>query len=52
MDSVREEVGHAEWTRREIDWYLAEDRFLFLSEDEAEVQKWVLAFQWLLAHKE
>ncbi len=43
-------ASYVEWTKREVDWYFAEDRFLFASDDEVETQRWALAFQWVLSH--
>jgi len=40
------------WTYREISWYLTENRLLFTTEDELEVHKWDLLFQWLLRKDE
>ena len=43
-------LAGVEWTQREINWYLAEDRFLFGANDELEVHKWLLVFQWILSN--
>ena len=36
------------WTYREINWYLAENRLLFATNDKLEICKWNLVFKWLL----
>ena len=37
------------WTNRELEWYYAEDRFLFAAKNENDSDKWVCIFNWLLA---
>lgn len=43
-----EEGAVKKWTYREVNWYLAEDRLLFASDDELEICRWNVLFQWLL----
>lgn len=40
------------WTNRELEWYFAEDRFLFAANNEDECDKWVCIMNWLLARIE
>ena len=40
------------WTNRELEWYFAEDRFLFAAANEDECDKWVCIMNWLLARIE
>jgi hypothetical protein len=40
------------WTNRELEWYFAEDRFLFAALSEDECDRWVTIMNWLLARKE
>lgn len=40
------------WTNRELEWYFAEDRFLFAALNEDECDKWVCIMNWLLARIE
>ena len=40
------------WTNRELEWYFAEDRFLFAATNEDDCDKWVCIFNWLLARIE
>lgn len=40
------------WTNRELEWYFAEDRFLFAALNEEDCDKWVCIMNWLLARKE
>jgi hypothetical protein len=40
------------WTNRELEWYFAEDRFLFAATNEADCDKWVCIMNWLLARME
>lgn len=40
------------WTNRELEWYFAEDRFLFAALNEDECDRWVTIMNWLLARKE
>lgn len=40
------------WTNRELEWYFAEDRFLFAANTEEECDKWVCISNWLLAKME
>jgi hypothetical protein len=40
------------WTNRELEWYFAEDRFLFAGLDEEECDRWVCVMNWLLARQE
>ena len=37
------------WTNRELEWYYAEDRFLFAAKNEVDCDKWVCIVNWLLA---
>jgi len=37
------------WTNRELEWYFAEDRFLFAATNEDDCDKWVCIMNWLLA---
>ena len=37
------------WTNRELEWYYAEDRFLFAALNEDDSDKWVCIINWLLA---
>jgi hypothetical protein len=37
------------WTNRELEWYFAEDRFLFAATNEPDCDKWVCIMNWLLA---
>jgi len=37
------------WTNRELEWYFAEDRFLFAATNEEDCDKWVCITNWLLA---
>ena len=39
------------WTNRELEWYFAEDRFLFAATNEDDADKWVCIMNWLLARK-
>ena len=40
------------WTNRELEWYYAEDRFLFAALNEDDCDKWVCIMNWLLARIE
>ena len=40
------------WTNRELEWYFAEDRFLFTAMREDECDRWVCIMNWLLARRE
>lgn len=40
------------WTNRELEWYFAEDRFLFAALNEDECDRWVCIMNWLLARRE
>lgn len=40
------------WTNRELEWYFAEDRFLFAALNEDECDRWVAIMNWLLARLE
>lgn len=40
------------WTNRELEWYFAEDRFLFAALNEDECDRWVCIMNWLLARQE
>lgn len=40
------------WTNRELEWYFAEDRFLFAAMNEEDCDKWVYITNWLLARME
>lgn len=40
------------WTNRELEWYFAEDRFLFAAKNEEECDRWVCILNWLLAANE
>ncbi len=40
-----------QWTHREVSWYAAETRFLFIAENESDVEKWVVLLQWLIQSK-
>ena len=40
------------WTNRELEWYFAEDRFLFAANNEEECDRWVCIMNWLLARRE
>lgn len=40
------------WTNRELEWYYAEDRFLFAAQNEEDCDRWVCIMNWLLAHEE
>eukprot|EP00349_Pseudokeronopsis_sp_Brazil_P001392 CAMPEP_0202962012 /NCGR_PEP_ID=MMETSP1396-20130829/6102_1 /ASSEMBLY_ACC=CAM_ASM_000872 /TAXON_ID= /ORGANISM="Pseudokeronopsis sp., Strain Brazil" /LENGTH=184 /DNA_ID=CAMNT_0049682285 /DNA_START=1541 /DNA_END=2097 /DNA_ORIENTATION=+ len=37
------------WTNRELEWYFAEDRFLFAATNEDDCDRWVCIMNWLLA---
>lgn len=40
------------WTNRELEWYFAEDRFLFAAVNEDDCDKWVCIMNWLLARQD
>eukprot|EP00347_Sterkiella_histriomuscorum_P001040 403373572 len=40
------------WTNRELEWYFAEDRFLFAAKDEEECDRWVCILNWLISANE
>ena len=40
------------WTNRELEWYFAEDRFLFAALNEEDCDKWVCIINWLIAQQE
>ena len=40
------------WTNRELEWYFAEDRFLFAAFNEEECDKWVCILNWLIARQD
>ncbi len=40
------------WTNRELEWYFAEDRFLFAALSEEECDRWVCIMNWLLSRLE
>jgi hypothetical protein len=40
------------WTNRELEWYYAEDRFLFAALNEDDCDKWVCIMNWLIARME
>ena len=40
------------WTNRELEWYFAEDRFLFAAAREDECDRWVCIMNWLLSRNE
>ncbi|CDW83195.1 UNKNOWN [Stylonychia lemnae] len=40
------------WTNRELEWYFAEDRFLFAAKNEEECDRWVCIMNWILAYEE
>lgn len=40
------------WTNRELEWYYAEDRFLFAAMNEDDCDRWVCIMNWLLARIE
>lgn len=40
------------WTNRELEWYFAEDRFLYAATNEDECDRWVCIMNWLLARNE
>ena len=40
------------WTNRELEWYFAEDRFLFAAFNEEECDRWVCILNWLIARGE
>jgi len=40
------------WTNRELEWYFAEDRFLFAATNEDDCDRWVCIMNWLLARIE
>ena len=40
------------WTNRELEWYFAEDRFLFAGGNEQDCDKWVCIMNWLLARRD
>ncbi len=46
--SLEGKRSYYEWTQRELDWYEAESRFLFVAEDEFELQKWLVVVDWLM----
>ena len=37
-----------EWSKRETDWYLAEEQFTFCSHDRIQIQKWILLLKYLI----
>ena len=48
----KQKDGYMKWTKREVNWYLAENRMLFASFDEMEICKWNIVFQWILSRRE
>ena len=46
---IRSLSSNFTWTNRELEWYFAEDRFLFAAKDEDECDRWVCIMNWLLA---
>ena len=36
------------WTNRELEWYFAEDRFLFAATNEEDVDRWVCIMNWII----
>ncbi len=47
--SVRKDKHEHQWSERQIEWYVSENRFLFVAETAAELQKWLILFQWVLS---
>ncbi len=40
------------WTNRELEWYFAEDRFLFAATCEEDCDRWVCVMNWIITHME
>lgn len=49
---IRSLSSNFTWTNRELEWYFAEDRFLFAADNEDDCDKWVCIMNWLLARIE
>jgi hypothetical protein len=49
---IRSLSSNFTWTNRELEWYYAEDRFLFAAMNEDECDRWVCIMNWLLARQE
>jgi hypothetical protein len=45
---IRSLSSNFTWTNRELEWYFAEDRYLFAGANEEECDKWVCIMNWLL----
>ena len=39
------------WTKREIHWYLSENRFLFMAQSEENLAKWLFVLNWIINSK-
>ena len=36
------------WSSREMEWYMSENRFLFVAETPTDLQKWLIVMDWIL----
>jgi len=44
--------GNNTWTHRELEWYLAEDRYLFACLNEEECDRWVAMLNWVISKRQ
>jgi len=40
---------YTEWTQRELAFYENESKFLFVTESESALQKWLIIFSWIIS---
>ena len=46
---IRSLSSNFTWTNRELEWYFAEDRYLFAAQSEEACDRWVCILNWLIA---
>ena len=38
-----------QWSGREVDWYISENRFIFVAQSALNLQRWLTVLRWLIS---